>query len=169
MSIAIAAHFFIKKKRTYSPHRAGDLEEGIMKSNNLFISYSSKDGAWVNENLIPILDKHSISYSIHTRDFELGKPIVQNMADSVYSSRKVLIVLSDNYFASSFCREELHMAVKREKDAADSSLILVVFSKLKIQRLPRALKSKKCWLDFEKHKRHWEKKLLSVTLDGKAS
>ena len=39
------------------------------------------------------------------------------MADSVYSSRKVLIVLSDNYFASSFCREELHMAVKREKDA----------------------------------------------------
>ena len=61
------------------------------------------------------------------------------------------------------------MAVQREKDAADSSLILVVFSKLKIQRLPRALKSKKCWLDFEKHKRDWEKKLLSVTLDGKAS
>ncbi|CAH3193168.1 unnamed protein product, partial [Porites evermanni] len=103
-----------------------------MKSNNLFISYSSKDGAWVNENLIPILDKHSISYSIHTR--ELGKPIVQNMADSVYSSRKVLIVLSDNYFASNFCRDELHMAVQREKDAADSSLILVVFSKLKMQR-----------------------------------
>ena len=75
MSISIAAHFFIKKKRTYSPHRAGDLEEGIMKSNNLFISYSSKDGAWVNENLIPILDKHSISYSIHTRDFKLGKPL----------------------------------------------------------------------------------------------
>ena len=105
VSIAIATYFFIKKKRTYSPHRAGDLEEGITKSNNLFIGYSSKDGAWVNENLIPILDKHSISYSIHTRDFELGKPIVQNMADSVYSSRKVLIVLSDNYFDSNFCRK----------------------------------------------------------------
>ena len=61
------------------------------------------------------------------------------------------------------------MTVQREKDAADFSLILAVFSKLKIPRLPRTLKSKKCWLDFEKHKRHWEKKLLSVTLDGKAS
>ena len=61
------------------------------------------------------------------------------------------------------------MAVQREKDAADSSLILVVLSKLKTQRMPRALKSKKCWLDFEKHKGDWEKKLLRVTLDGIAS
>ena len=126
MSIAIATHFFIKKKRTYSPHRAGDLEEGIMKSNNLFISYSSKDGAWVNENLIPILDKHSISYSIHTRDFELGKPIVQNMADSVYSSRKVLIVLSDDYFANNFCREE-RVTMIRNSVLLSFSFILSVF------------------------------------------
>ena len=160
MSIAIATYFFIKKKRTYSPHRAGDLEEGIMKSNNLFISYSSKDGAWVNENLIPILDKPSISYSIHTRDFELGKPIVQNM----HGRQHLQQPQSSDCLVRQLFRQQL-----LSRRAADSSLILVVFSKLKIQRLPRVLKSKKCWLDFEKHKRDWEKKLSSVILDGKAS
>ena len=119
--------------------------------------------AWINENLIPILEKHSVSYSIHTRDFELGLPIVQNMADSVYGSRKVLIVLSDNYFASNFCREELHMAVQREADSRDSSLILVAIDKLKKKKLPGALRNMHL-LDFAKLKikQDWEKKLLNV-------
>ena len=123
---------------------------------------------WVTENLIPLLDKHSISYSIHTRDFELGRPIVQNMADSVYHSRQVLIVLSDNYLASNFCREELHMAVQREIDADDSSVILLMIKKFKKRRLPRALR-KKNFLDFEKHmkKQDWEEKLLHALFGDK--
>ena len=136
-------------------------------SNKLFISYSSNDFAWVNKNLISLLEKHSISYSIHTRDFELGRPIVQNMADSVYGSRQVLIVLSDNYLASNFCREELRMAVQRGVDTGDSSLILVLINKLKKKRLPGALRSKYL-LEFEKHKikKDWEKKLLHAILHG---
>ena len=132
-----------------------------MTSNKLFISYSSKDFAWVSENLISILDKHSIPYKIHIRDFELGKPIVENMADSVYGSRQVLIVLSDNYLASNFCREELHMAIQRGIDTGDSYLILVMINKFKKRRLPGALRNK-ILLDFEKHtkKQDWEEKLV---------
>ena len=146
---------------------AGNIKGGVT-SNNVFISFSSKDVTWVTENLIPLLDKHSISYSIHTRDFELGRPIVQNMADSVYCSRQVLIVLSDNYLASNFCREELHMAVQREIDADDSSVILVMIKKFKKRRLPRALR-KKNFLDFEKHmkKQDWEEKLLHALFGDK--
>ena len=138
-------------------------------NNKLFISYSSKDFSWVKENLITLLDKHSIPYSIHTRDFELGKPILQNMADSVYNSRQVLIVLSDNYLASNFCREELHMAVQRGEDTGDSSLILVMINKFKKSQLPSALRNKKL-LDFEKPKgkQDWEKKLLDVVVEAKS-
>ena len=145
-----------------------DNTKGGVTGNNVFISFSSKDVTWVTENLIPLLDKHSISYSFHTRDFELGRPIVQNMADSVYRNRHVLIVLSDNYLASNFCREELHMAVQREKDADDSSVILVMIKKFKKRRLPRALR-KKNFLDFEKHmkKQDWEEKLMHVLFGDK--
>ena len=138
--------------------------------NRLFISYSSKDFGWVTENLISILEKHSIDYSIHSRDFELGRPIVQNMADSVYGSRQVLIVLSENYLTSNFCREELHMAVQRGLDVGDSSLILVKINDLKKKKLPTALRKKRL-LDYDKHKKKldWEEKLLREILEGNST
>ena len=142
------------------------LEEDLI--NQLFISYSSKDFAWVSENLISILEKHSIDYSIHSRDFEIGRPIVQNMADSVYGSRQVLIVLSENYLASNFCREELLMAVQKGLDAGDSSLIFVMIKNLKKKVLPAALREKRL-LNFDKHKKKqdWEEKILSEISEGK--
>ena len=136
--------------------------------NRLFISYSSKDFGWVTDNLISILEKHSIDYSIHSRDFEIGKPIVQNMADSVYGSRQVLIALSENYLASNFCREELHMAVQRGLDGEDSSLILVKINNMKKKQLPAALR-KKNLVDFDKYKtaQDWEEKIISEILKSK--
>ena len=133
--------------------------------NQLFISYSSKDFGWVSENLISVFERNLIDYSIHSRDFEIGRPIVQNMADSVYSSRQVLIVLSENYLASNFCREELHMAVQREMDGGDSSLILVKINNMKKKQLPAALR-KKTLLDFDKYKtkQDWEEKIISEIL-----
>ena len=85
------------------------------------------------------------------------------MANSVYNSRQVLIVLSNNYLASNFCREELHMALQRRADTGDSSLILVTIDRLKKKQLPSALREKNL-LDFEKHqkKQDWEKKLLNA-------
>ena len=147
------------------------LADGLVETdfiNRLFIRYSSKDFGWVTENLIAILEKHSIDYSIHSRDFEIGRTIVQNMADSVYGSRQVLIVLSENYLASNFCREELHMAVQRGLDVGDSSLILVKINDLKKKKLPNALRKKRL-LDFDKHKKKqdWEEKILRVILEGK--
>ena len=142
--------------------------EDEVTGNKLFISYSSKDFAWVSENLISLLDKHAIPYSIHIRDFELGKPIVQNMAESVYGSRQVLIVMSDNYLASNFCREELRMAYQRGVDTGDSYLILVMIGAFKKSRLPGALRKTKL-LDFEKQikKKDWEEKLLEAVFGDK--
>ncbi|XP_044179103.1 uncharacterized protein LOC114952170 isoform X3 [Acropora millepora] len=152
---------FVKKRKAYKSikHNMGD----VVENEKVFISYSSKDFSWVTENLISPLEKHSIPYSIHNRDFELGRPIVQNMADSVFNSRQVLIVLSNNYLASNFCREELKMALQRGLDKRDSSVTLVTIDKLKKTHLPSELR-KKNLLDFEKHQRRqdWEKKLIKT-------
>ena len=73
------------------------------------------------------------------------------MADSMYGSSQVLIVLSENYLASNFCQEELHMAVQRELEGEDSSLILVKINNLKKKQLPAALR-KKNLVDFNTYK-----------------
>ena len=90
------------------------------------------------------------------------------MADSVYGSRQVLIVLSDNYLASNFCREELHMAIQRGVDTGDSSLILVMIDKFKKRRLPVTLR-KQILLNFEKYKQkqNLEEKLLHAVSGDK--
>ena len=84
------------------------------------------------------------------------------MADSVYGSRQVLIVLSENYLASNFCREELHMALQRGLDGEDSSLILVKISDMKKKQLPAALREKRL-VDFYKNKttQDWEENIIS--------
>ncbi|XP_068737884.1 toll-like receptor 1 [Montipora capricornis] len=156
---------FFSRKRRFKYNKGEDVLD-----NKLFISYSSKDFSWVTENLISLLEKHSIPYRIHIRDFELGRPIVQNMAESVYNSRQVLVVLSNNYLASNFCREELHMALQRGVDTGDSTLVLVkIDNKLKKKQLPLALRAKNL-LDFEKYKekQDWEKKILNIVSDQKS-
>ncbi|KAL9967134.1 hypothetical protein ACROYT_G025306 [Oculina patagonica] len=168
VSFMLIVRLAVKKKWTssYNIKKHGLMETDFI--NRLFISYSSKDFGWVTANLISVLEKYSIAYSIHSRDFELGRPIVQNMADNVYGSRQVLIVLSENYLASNFCREELHMAVQRGVDTGDSSLILVMIDNLKKKKLPAALRKKRL-LDFDKHKKKqdWEEKILREIAEGK--
>ena len=75
----------------------------------------------------------------------------------------MLIVLSNNYLASNFCREELPIALRRRADAGDSSLIVVTIYRLTEKQLPCAL-SEKNLLDFEKHqkKQDWEEKLIKA-------
>ena len=79
----------------------------------------------------------------------------------MYNSRQVLVVLSNNYFASNFCREELHMALQRGIDKGDYTLVLgKIENKLKKKQLPLALRGKDL-LDFEKYNENqdWEKKI----------
>ena len=131
-----------------------------MQKEKLFVSYSSKDFSWVTENLISPLKKHSIPFSNHSIDLKSGK---QNLTNIVHNSRQVLIVLSNNYLASNFCREKLCMALQRRADTGDSSLIVVNIDNLKEKQLPCALTEKNL-LKFEKHhkKPDWEEKLIKA-------
>ena len=68
------------------------------------------------------------------------------MADSVYGSRQVLIVLSENYLASNFSREELHMAVQRELDDGEySSIILVKINNMRKKAITSRFEKKRTW------------------------
>ena len=63
--------------------------EGNQYQYDLFVSFSGSDFHWVNDKLMPLLEKEQIKYCIHHRDFEVGKALIDNIADSVYNSKKV--------------------------------------------------------------------------------
>ena len=128
---------------------------------DVFISFSTLDYNWVRDFLTPVLDRKRINYCIHSRDFIVGKAIIENIADSVYNSRKVLAIISNNYLASNFCREELEIALYRCTEMADSSLLLIRIDDVDKKKLPKPLR-RRTFLDYScaSERIDWEERLL---------
>lgn len=127
----------------------------------MFVTFSSHDLNWVKKELIPLVEKHKLNYCIHHRDFEVGKPVVDNMAESVYTSRKVLAVMSHNYLSSKFCRGELEMALYRSTEMGDSSVIVMRIDGVDRSKLPKALRNR-TFLDYNDfaERKNWEERLI---------
>ncbi|XP_031563266.1 fibroblast growth factor receptor 3-like [Actinia tenebrosa] len=128
-----------------------------------FVTYNSQDFNWVEKNLLPLLEKNGIDLCIHYRNFEPGVAIHENMVNSVYRSRVVIVVMSNNYMKSKYCRAELDYAVHRslEEHGTNPLIILCIDPDIKKNRLPKEIKNK-TFLDFTSNveKATWEKRLL---------
>lgn len=77
-----------------------------------FISYSSKDEAFVVEQLAPILESGDTRYQLclHYRDFPVGAYIADTIVQAIESSRRTIMVLSENFIKSEWCRFEFKSA-----------------------------------------------------------
>ncbi|XP_055906844.1 toll-like receptor Tollo [Eupeodes corollae] len=77
-----------------------------------FISYSSKDEAFVAEELAPELENGDTRYKLclHHRDFPVGAYIADTIVQAIDSSRRTIMVLSENFIKSEWCRFEFKSA-----------------------------------------------------------
>lgn len=85
-----------------------------------FVSYSAKDEAFVVEELAPILENGDPSYKLclHYREFPAGGYISDTIVQAVESSKRTIMVLSENFIKSEWCRFEFksaHHQVLRDK------------------------------------------------------
>ncbi|XP_029599415.1 toll-like receptor 13 isoform X2 [Salmo trutta] len=111
------------------------LEEAVRRPNprgrycyDAFVSYSGRDERWVVEQLLPGLEQRGppfLRLCLHSRDFQLGKDIVDNITDSLYGSRYTVCVVSRNYLRSNWCSLELRLATLRLLVEQRDILILV--------------------------------------------
>ena len=131
----------------------------------MFISYSTKDYDWVQQSLLPVLDENGINYIIHSRDFVPGKAWLDNMADSVYNSRKVIVIMSSNYLSSAFCRDEMRMAIHRCSERDDSSLIVVRIDNIKSNDIPKSVRHR-TFIDVtsKEETTTWQRRILDYVL-----
>ncbi|XP_035269130.1 toll-like receptor 13 [Anguilla anguilla] len=114
-----------KKRRK---RRGIEEEEEEERMFDAFVSYSSKDEAWVTEEMVRKLEREGetrLRLCLHNRDFEVGKGIVDNIADSVYGSRCTVCVLSRRYLRSDWCTLEMRVATHRLLADNTHRLILI--------------------------------------------
>jgi hypothetical protein len=85
------------------------------------------------------------------------------MVNSVYESRVVIVVMSNNYMNSKYCRAELDYAIHRaiEEHGSNPLIILRIDAGMKKSKLPKGIKNK-TFLDLAStvEKDTWEKRLL---------
>ncbi|XP_054585211.1 uncharacterized protein LOC114232532 isoform X1 [Eptesicus fuscus] len=79
---------------------------------HLFVSYSSMDATWTH-GLIGRLeaDHAGLRVCLHERDFTPGRNILENMAECIHQSQKVLLVLSQDFVQSRWCLLEADLSL----------------------------------------------------------
>ena len=89
-----------------------DLDEDSNKVYDAFVSYSSKDEVFVTQILAPELERGSPSYKLclHYRDFPVGTLVTESIESAVESSKRTVLILSDNFIKSEWRQFEFRSA-----------------------------------------------------------
>lgn len=136
---------------------------------DVFVSYCGKDERWVVDELLPNLEKRGppfLRLCLHSRDFELGKDIVENITESLYRSQHTLCLVSCDYLRSNWCSLEMRLATYRLLAEHRDVLVLVFLEKVPHQllnvhhRLSRLVKTR-TYLDWPQdpalHTAFWDR------------
>ncbi|KAM8783820.1 uncharacterized protein V5649_014038 [Rhynchonycteris naso] len=79
---------------------------------HLFVSYSSMDAMWTHGLISRLEADHAgLRVCLHERDFTPGRNVLENMAECIYQSQKVLLVLSQDFVQSRWCLLEADLSL----------------------------------------------------------
>ena len=109
----------------------GDNRRSRLQNNNfnydVFVSYTSEELPWVRQHLMPELeDRLGLRLCVHERDFIPGNNIVDNIAECVESSKKILMVFSKDFVHSQWCQFELTYCLHHVMDHDDALIVVCV-------------------------------------------
>ena len=116
----------------------------------------------MKETLLPLLDENNLKYCVHDIHWEPGRYLNEQMVESVYQSRMVLVLLSKNYMKSNYCKVELDYAIYRNVEKGDRSLIVVKFDDMNVKETPKEIRNR-TFIDISW--KNW-REILVRALDG---
>ncbi|XP_018323682.1 toll-like receptor Tollo [Agrilus planipennis] len=94
-----------------------------------FVSYSSKDEAWIAEVLAPTLEPN-YKLCLHYRDFPVGAYLADTIVQAVESSKRTIMILSENFIKSEWCRFEFKSAHHQVLKDRRKRLIVILLGDL---------------------------------------
>jgi len=121
-----------------------------------FVSYNVNDSDWVFNKLVPSLEelsfdntesgiekskesiqRNNVRLCVYDRDFIAGRPISECIAESIRTSRKVILVISNNFALSPWCRFETDLAHNTLTDQNREGLILIKLEEIDNEMLEK--------------------------------
>lgn len=72
------------------------------------------------------LEKKGYKISWHHEVFVPGCSIVENMEKFIFQSRMIIVLISDFFITSDFCKQELHIAKRKENQTSVRCIIPIL-------------------------------------------
>lgn len=104
---------------------ASDTEDSE-KMYDAFLCYSSKDEVWVMEELASVLERGDPSYKLCLHYRDLAAHVPEKIRQAVESSRRTIMVLSENFLRCEWVRYELKSALHQVLRDRRKRLIVVL-------------------------------------------
>lgn len=125
--------------RVFKMAKAADDNE---RPYDAFISYSNKDEEFVIHQLAPRLENGDKKFKlcVHYRDFPVGACIAETIVRSVEASKRTILVVSDNFLDSEWCRFEFQTAHQQVLSERRNRVILILMHDLDAEKLDSTLK-----------------------------
>ena len=131
---------YYKKNRSKSRHQKSSsyatATDGVepVKLNCIydgFVVYADEDRQWVHNKLLTEVETNmGLKLCVHFRDFIPGHNIEDQIVNSVNTSYKTIVVLSENFLNSSWCDFEMQTARNRLFSEGQDVILPIILSKL---------------------------------------
>ncbi|NP_001315534.1 toll-like receptor 4a, like [Danio rerio] len=111
-------------------------------SYDAFVIFSSYDEAWVMNELMENLENGvpPIQLCLHMRDFQAGKSIASNIIDEgIMGSRKIIVVVSQHFIDSAWCRFEFELAQSRFVVERNANIIIIILEDVAERKTKKVL------------------------------
>ena len=109
-----------------------------------FIAYNQEDIGFVKHQLLRALEKMKPQFKIciHHRDFEIGNFITTNIINAIKQSRRTIILLSQSFIDSEWCKFEFEQAhLQLLHDKSYRILVIALDDPKHLQNIPQLIQS----------------------------
>ncbi|XP_052089707.1 toll-like receptor 3 [Mytilus californianus] len=98
---------------------------------NAFVVYCEADRDWVHTKFVQRVEKEEgLKLCIHHRDFEIGQPIIDNIDKFVEKSRKVVVIMSNDFAKSEWCQWEVDLVQEKRRRLGRDVFLLVMLKNI---------------------------------------
>ena len=124
---------------------------------DVFIAYSTVDMEWVATELLSNLEDRRYKVFFAHRDVMYGSNLIKCIDNAINKSRKSIIVISPDFMASTWCKQELDsMRIKIVEEGSAENVLILKYRECHINRFFRRTKFLNYTDEYEK-KNIWNK------------
>ena len=105
-----------------------------------YLVFCEQDRKWVIEYLYRILENEGIDACIPDRDFNVGDVHSDQIADNISKSKKLVVVLSNDFAQDEWCQWQLQFALERIRQKGKCCVVVILLKDINSKHMTSSIR-----------------------------